>query len=591
MQHNISLRAGTGQLPAACQLFLSHLVASGVTLGTFYWLSYSIQPAQAISAALIAGGIVGLLLTLNLLYNLQLLELILDRFAAGLPIEMPGTFWRWPFTSLFLQLHRLNNRIKAYQQQAQMSAEFREQLLRQASEAAALEERNRIARDLHDSIKQQIFSISVSAAAAKAHMNSTGEGAREAVEDIQNSVKEAQVEMRALLQQLRSSPLENTNLREALETQAQALGYRTGARVHVEIAEIPTADQLPPGAQEAIFRLVQEAFANIARHARAETIWLKLYLQAKQLCIEIRDDGQGFNPQTVQKGMGLNNLQERVQTLHGSLTIQSAPGKGTSISATIPLLDALPTAEEQQRRQLEIRRMVEQANWHDQLGRTTMPVMIGLLLLNAPPFTLLLALCVLIYSYVVFLYATTRVRLLTGQQSAESRSLQKREHGARMQLCWYLVFWIYYFYNRFELWKQLPLFWLLLAVTLLAVGFSLVTLKQRYRSIQRYYEALQPTHRDWELEQNRRRNMRLIRIWLIVIIFNLIAQNSFLNAFFRLITQGSLLNASSSPTGEIIVINIAIIILVWGLVPCLDYLQIRRLKRGNINKQSELPIS
>jgi two-component system sensor histidine kinase DegS len=76
---------------------------------------------------------------------------------------------------------------------------------------------------------------------------------------------------------LRPAPLENTGLVEALGVQAQALGFRTGAQVHVDIGEMPGNDRLLPGTQEAIFRLVQEAFANIAKHARASNIWLELH--------------------------------------------------------------------------------------------------------------------------------------------------------------------------------------------------------------------------------------------------------------------------------------------------------------------------
>jgi signal transduction histidine kinase len=576
MQQKISPQAGIGApFATMCQLFLSHLIAGGAALGTFYWLtSMGLPFHQSLSIALVVSGVLGLLLSLNLLYSLQLLELILTRFAQALPVEVTGTAWRWPFTSLFTQLDRLSGRIQTYQQQAQMTAEFREQTLRQASEAAALEERNRIARDLHDSIKQQIFSISVSAAAAKAHMGSGGEDAREAVEDIQNSVKEAQVEMRALLQQLRSSPLENTNLREALETQAQALGYRTGAQTLVEIADVPTADQLPPGAQEAIFRLVQEAFANIARHARAETIWLKLYQQEKQLHLAIRDDGQGFDFQTVKKGMGLNNLQERAQAMHGTLDVQSAVGKGTTIHAIIPLLDALPTKEEQERRQLEIRRMIEQANGHDILARTAMWSAIALLVLNVSSLAIILAVGVVLYGHIVFLYAKTRVKLLTGQESIESRSLQKRVHGARMQLFLFLLFWVYYFYIRLALWQQ-PLFtWLLLAAVFLVAALSLVNLRQRYYAIQHYYNALRQPRLGWELDQDRRRSTRLIRVWLIVIAFNFILSRPHI---------GSL----SNPQGWIISLSAITLILVWGIIPCIDYLQISRWKRTALAKAKE----
>ncbi len=148
--------------------------------------------------------------------------------------------------------------------------------------------------------------------------------AREAVGDIERSAQGAQVEMQALLQQLRPASLDNTSLLEALHTQAQALGLRTGARVEVDLAALPEQDRLLPGTQETIFRLVQEAFANIARHARARTIWLTLGLAGQALRITIRDDGQGFDPAHVRSGMGLSNLRERTRVAGPRIARESA---------------------------------------------------------------------------------------------------------------------------------------------------------------------------------------------------------------------------------------------------------------------------
>lgn len=239
---------------------------------------------------------------------------------------------------------------------------MREQALQQAREAAALAERNRIARDLHDSIKQQIFGINASAAAARAYWQRENmEGVRAAVEDIERSAEGAQVEMQALLQQLRPAPLENTSLLEALHTQAQALGFRTGARVEVDLAALPEQDRFLPGTQEAIFRLVQEAFANIARHARARTIWLTLGSAWQALHITVRDDGQGFDPTQVRSGMGLSNLRERTRTLQGHLEVRSKIGAGTTVLITIPLVEALRNPQEEVRERYELARALELA--------------------------------------------------------------------------------------------------------------------------------------------------------------------------------------------------------------------------------------
>jgi signal transduction histidine kinase len=218
---------------------------------------------------------------------------------------------------------------------------LRQRWLRQLSEAAAQQERNRLARDLHDSIKQQIFSINVSAAAAQERWAGDGVGAREALEDVRNSAREAMTEMEAMLQQLRPAPLENVGLVEALRKQAEALQYRTGACVTTEFSDLPDNDTLAPGAQEAIFRIAQEALSNVARHARAKNVRLRLYQQRDgenhTLWLKIEDDGGGFDLTRPGAGMGLANINVRAAEIGGRLYIESAPGEGTNLVVNIPI--------------------------------------------------------------------------------------------------------------------------------------------------------------------------------------------------------------------------------------------------------------
>jgi len=219
---------------------------------------------------------------------------------------------------------------------------LRQRWVRQLSEAAAQQERNRLARDLHDSIKQQIFSINVSAAAAQERWASDGGGAHQAIEDVRNSAREAMIEMEAMLQQLRPAPLENTGLVEALRKQAEALQYRTGAQVTTEFGDLPDNDTLWPGAQEAIFRIAQETLNNIARHARAKNVHLRLYQQHNgenpALWLKIEDDGSGFDTTQSGAGMGLANINARAAEIGGHLQIESAPGEGTSLVMSIPII-------------------------------------------------------------------------------------------------------------------------------------------------------------------------------------------------------------------------------------------------------------
>jgi len=229
--------------------------------------------------------------------------------------------------------------------------DLRESLLAQARDAAIQQERNRMARELHDSIKQQIFSINISAAAAQARWESDPQGAQAALGDVRRSAQESMVEMNALLQQLSPVPLEKVGLRQALRDQCEALGYRSGAEVVAEFGELPDDDRLLPGTQESLFRIAQEALSNVARHARAGHV--RLYLgqpdATDSLVLEVQDDGQGFDIDADHSGMGLDNVRQRVQVLGGELEIASSPGAGTTLRASVPLLSpAAPQAEDLQ---------------------------------------------------------------------------------------------------------------------------------------------------------------------------------------------------------------------------------------------------
>jgi signal transduction histidine kinase len=219
---------------------------------------------------------------------------------------------------------------------------LRERWKREISSAAVQQERNRLARDLHDSIKQQIFTIGVSAAAAQARWESDPSGARSALDDVRGSAHEAMVEMEAMLQHLRPAPLETIGLVEALRKQCEALKYRTGAQMTAKFTDLPGNDRIPPGTQEAVFRIAQEALANIARHARAQNVQVGLHMDGKSesLIFQVQDDGQGFSPTAIKEGMGMSNIRARSREIGGRLNLWSEPGRGTSLTISIPLLKA-----------------------------------------------------------------------------------------------------------------------------------------------------------------------------------------------------------------------------------------------------------
>ena len=171
---------------------------------------------------------------------------------------------------------------------------LRSQYEEQIRQAARQEERARLARDLHDAVKQQLFVIQTAAATVQARFEADPTGAREAVDQVRTAALEAMTEMQAMLDQLQAAPVENIGLVEALKRQCEALGFRTGATVGVDVQPLPPPALLPPGAQQAIFRFAQEALANIGRHARARHVTVRLVPRDRHLVLEVADDGAGI---------------------------------------------------------------------------------------------------------------------------------------------------------------------------------------------------------------------------------------------------------------------------------------------------------
>ncbi len=252
----------------------------------------------------------------------------------------PQTYW--PFHKLVADINKLGGYRRDVHQ-------LRGDFVEQVREAGAQEERNRLARDLHDSIKQQIFSMNLNAATAQARFDTDPEGALKALTHLQSRATEAMNEMDALLYQLRPVPIEEVGLTNAIEQQCSVLSYRTGAKVACDIGQLPTHDKFEIGTQTHLYRIIQEALSNIARHARASKVSLSLQTKPSQdgefLELSIADNGQGFDVDHVSKGMGLRNMMERCQKLNGRFDLQST-SQGTILQITdIPLIlepDSLP---------------------------------------------------------------------------------------------------------------------------------------------------------------------------------------------------------------------------------------------------------
>lgn len=206
-------------------------------------------------------------------------------------------------------------------------------LLQTRQELAGLEERNRLARDLHDSVKQQVFATAMQIGASKALFNSNPEQARLHLVESEQLVRQAQQELTTLILELRPAALEGKGLAQALRDYATDWSRQTKVTVDVRISG---NRPLPLSVEQALFRVAQEALANVARHSRAAAVDIYLAWQDGVVKLTINDNGRGFNVgQANGRGVGLRSMAERIEVLGGQLEVKSQVGQGTQIMAQI----------------------------------------------------------------------------------------------------------------------------------------------------------------------------------------------------------------------------------------------------------------
>ena len=207
-------------------------------------------------------------------------------------------------------------------------------LYEQAHEWAALEERQRLARELHDSISQALYGIALGAHTARTLLDRDPHEVTEPLNYVLSLAEAALAEMRALIFELRPESLEREGLVGALAQQAAAVQARQRLAVSTALCEEPA---LSLKIKQELYRVAQEALQNTVKHAHANTVELRLSATEASVVLEVCDDGQGFDPVGSFPGhLGLQSMRERVTGLGGTLQIQSAPGAGTCICARIP---------------------------------------------------------------------------------------------------------------------------------------------------------------------------------------------------------------------------------------------------------------
>lgn len=216
------------------------------------------------------------------------------------------------------------------------------QAVEQKQQLAVLEERQRIARELHDSITQQLFTLTITLESAQAFLKKDAARIPVLIERAHHIGKTALAETRALIANLRPVALDRHDLVDALRSEFAALTARTGTKIVFHADE---AFALAPAHEDACYRIALEAVNNAVKHAHAGRVAVCLQTADDKIALTVQDDGVGFDADTIYTGhFGLKTMRERARALGGNVTIKSAHSKGTTVYAEIPMVknEALP---------------------------------------------------------------------------------------------------------------------------------------------------------------------------------------------------------------------------------------------------------
>ena len=200
-------------------------------------------------------------------------------------------------------------------------------------ELSVLQERARLAQDLHDAVSQKLFSLRAKARAAAVLVGRDPARAIKEIDSVAALAGEAHAELRAVIDGLAPPELAAGGLAGSIRGYALLAGRTYGANVIVQAAELPALD---PTRETAVYRVAQEAISNALRHSGAGQIFVSLTARKRSVALQVSDSGAGFDPGAPQAGLGLASMRERAASAGGRLTITAAPGKGTTVRLTVP---------------------------------------------------------------------------------------------------------------------------------------------------------------------------------------------------------------------------------------------------------------
>jgi len=274
------------------------------------------------------------------------LQLAMKQASAGnwgyrLP-EEGGDAFSGVYHELNVMMSRFESRLKLLQKLGEKEA--LEEMSSQ--EAAVLEERKRLARDLHDTVSQQLFALHMSASSLPKLLEIDREQAQKVMQQLIAMSSTAQKQMRGLIAQLRPMELQGKTLEEAVGRWFPDYCRQNGLQGTLDLQ---IGNRISEAKEHQLFLIIQEAMANVVKHANAQSVRLFLGETDRQISLSIEDNGQGFQAGQVRpSGYGLSTMSERAQKLGGDAEIVTKPGAGTRVRIWFPKFDPEPGERQEQ---------------------------------------------------------------------------------------------------------------------------------------------------------------------------------------------------------------------------------------------------
>ncbi|MEM7116961.1 MAG: sensor histidine kinase, partial [Chloroflexota bacterium] len=313
-------------------------------LGWIYYQSGNTQPGLFSSEQAVR-GLVGALLGVTLIAILT--SLLVGRWLAGTfsrrlenlsaaatelangrlqeRVQLEGDD---EIAQLGTQFNQMASQLEKQVHQLRDLADKNALLAEEASSLAALEERNRLARELHDAVKQQVFGLSLLAGSIRPLVEKNPDKATERLQLLERQARDVHVEMDGIIRELRPASLADKGLGDALREWIDDWSARTGIQAKVSVG---SAYELPLAVEQALYRVAQEALHNVDKHAQATAVQVRLHYDLDNVLLQVIDNGSGFDadqPQPTQS-FGLRCMAERMEGINGRLAVRSNVGKGT----------------------------------------------------------------------------------------------------------------------------------------------------------------------------------------------------------------------------------------------------------------------